>query len=199
MDWLTRFADENLSKNISFESIDGDEAATVNISGQDDEGRQVNVTEDFDTLGDALKMFNETTSVNDIEEAESEEEESDKEANSESDEDKSGEPKDDEERLKKHFGEDVATKILDLIGDEAFALLPPRGSGQTDECCEISEVPMLENAIMPDAIIATDDTEDLEEIDVTDSIKQLLGLAAFLRGRGKKVEASKVEKLVQEI
>jgi len=39
-----------------------------------------------------------------------------------------GEPKTDKERLIAHFGEEVATKLLDLIGEEAYKLLPPRGT-----------------------------------------------------------------------
>lgn len=41
---------------------------------------------------------------------------------------KSGEPKTDRERLIAHFGEDVALKLLDLIGDKAYKLPPPRGT-----------------------------------------------------------------------
>jgi len=41
---------------------------------------------------------------------------------------KAGEPKTDKEGLIAHFGEDTATNLLDLIGEEAYKLLPPRGT-----------------------------------------------------------------------
>jgi len=41
---------------------------------------------------------------------------------------KAGEPKTDKERLIAHFGEETATKLLDLIGEEAYKLLPPKGT-----------------------------------------------------------------------
>ncbi|MFQ6080758.1 MAG: hypothetical protein ACE5OW_03705, partial [Candidatus Bathyarchaeia archaeon] len=39
-----------------------------------------------------------------------------------------GEPKRDKERLAAHFGQEVAMKLLDLIGEEAYRLLPERGT-----------------------------------------------------------------------
>jgi len=39
-----------------------------------------------------------------------------------------GVPKTDRERLMAHFGEETATKLLDLIGEEAYKLLPERGT-----------------------------------------------------------------------
>lgn len=41
---------------------------------------------------------------------------------------KKGEPKTDRERLIAHFGEETALKLLELIGEEAYKLLPKRGS-----------------------------------------------------------------------
>jgi len=54
---------------------------------------------------------------------------------------KGGEPKTDMERLIAHFGEETATKLLDLIGEEAYKLLPERGTKvqQTQESKETIE------------------------------------------------------------
>lgn len=38
-----------------------------------------------------------------------------------------GKPKTDKERLEEHFGKETAKKLLDLIGEEAYKLLPERG------------------------------------------------------------------------
>lgn len=44
-----------------------------------------------------------------------------------------GIPKTDKERLIAHFGEEVANKLLELIGDEVYKLLPPRGQKVKEE------------------------------------------------------------------
>lgn len=52
-----------------------------------------------------------------------------------------GVPKTDKERLIAHFGEEVATKLLELIGEEAYKLLPPRGTKvQQDQELSIEEI-----------------------------------------------------------
>jgi hypothetical protein len=47
-----------------------------------------------------------------------------------------GQPKSDRERLISHFGEEVAVKLLDLIGEEAYKLLQPRGVKLTQDSAE---------------------------------------------------------------
>ena len=42
-------------------------------------------------------------------------------------------PRSDRERLIAHFGKEVAEKLLELIGEEAYKLLPPRGSASLSE------------------------------------------------------------------
>lgn len=46
---------------------------------------------------------------------------------------KAGQPKTDRERLIAHYGEDVALKLLDLIGDDAYKLLPERGTKRIND------------------------------------------------------------------
>jgi len=52
-------------------------------------------------------------------------------------------PRSDKERLIAHFGRETAEKLLDLIGDLAYKLLPPRGTGGahlTEELEDIEEL-----------------------------------------------------------
>jgi len=48
-----------------------------------------------------------------------------------------GEPKTDEERLVSHYGEEKARQLIDLVGEDAYKLLPERGSGLEDDDTEV--------------------------------------------------------------
>ena len=49
-----------------------------------------------------------------------------------------GEPKTDEERLISHYGEEKARELLDLVGEDAYKMLPERGTG-LESSAELAE------------------------------------------------------------